>query len=82
MTDFVKEKKYMYKVEIKLKQILDDRKITQKELASLSGVREATISDIIRGTRTVINFNHLASIAEALEIENIEEIMVLTKLSD
>ena len=41
-------------------------KITQKKLAEMAGVRESTISDIVRGSRTVINFEHLAKIASAV----------------
>jgi putative transcriptional regulator len=63
------------KVRFKLKEVLENRKMTQKELAQKSGVREATISDIVRGTRTVINFSHLADIVTALEIMDIREIM-------
>lgn len=65
----------MLVVEFKLKEILQERNLTQKELSKKSKVREATISDIVRGTRTVINFKHLAAIAEALEITKIDEIM-------
>lgn len=64
-----------YKIKIKIKDILESRKMTQKELAQLSGVREATISDIVRGTRTVINFEHLSKIAEALKVTDIRELM-------
>lgn len=67
----------MLEVKFKLKEILEERNLTQKELAKKSNVREATISDIVRGTRTVINFKHLAAIAEALNIKDIEEIMEL-----
>lgn len=67
----------MLEVKFKLKEILEERNLTQKELAKTSNVREATISDIVRGTRTVINFKHLAAIAEALNIKDIEEIMEL-----
>lgn len=63
------------KLEFKLKKLLEERKITQKELSQMSGVREATISDIVRGVRTVINFKHLSDIASALEITDIRDIM-------
>lgn len=63
------------KIEFKLKGLLEERKITQKELSQKSGVREATISDIVRGARTVINFKHLSDIASALEINDIRDIM-------
>lgn len=69
----------MLEVKFKLKEILEERNITQKELAQLSKVREATISEIIRGSRTVINFKHLSSIAEALGITEIEKLMVLVE---
>lgn len=53
----------MLEVKIKLKDILKERKLTQKELAKMANLREATVSEIIRGTRNVINFNHLTAIA-------------------
>ena len=68
-------KKKNYKVKLKVKELLEERKITQKKLAQISGIRESTISDIVRGTRTVINFEHLSKIAEALEIDNISQLI-------
>ena len=41
----------------------------------MSGIRESTISDIVRGTRTVINFEHLSKIAEALKVTDIRELI-------
>ena len=54
---------------------MEERNITQKKLAQIYGIRESTISDIVRGTRTVINFEHLSKIAEALEIDNISQLI-------
>ena len=68
-------KKKNYKVKLKVKELLEERDITQKKLAQISGIRESTISDIVRGTRTVINFEHLSKIAEALEIDNISQLI-------
>lgn len=64
-----------YKVELKVKGLLDQRGITQKKLAEIAGLRESTISDIVRGTRTVINFEHLSRIAEALDIRDISQLI-------
>lgn len=58
-----------------MKDALDKRELSQKKLAEMSGIRESTISDIVRGTRTVINFEHLSKIAEALEITDIRELI-------
>ena len=68
-------KKKNYKVKLKVKELLEERNIAQKKLAQISGIRESTISDIVRGTRTVINFEHLSKIAEALEIDNISQLI-------
>ncbi len=59
---------------------LQEEGITQKKLAEMAGVRESTISDIVRGTRTVINFEHLGKIATALEISDIRKIIDLEKV--
>ena len=68
-------KKKNYKVKLKVKELLEERNITQNKLAQISGIRESTLSDIVRGTRTVINFEHLSKIAEALEIDNISQLI-------
>lgn len=60
-----------YKVELKVKELLERESISQKRLAEMAHMRESTISDIVRGTRTVINFEHLSKIAEALHIKDI-----------
>lgn len=62
---------------MKLKYLLSEKKMTQKRLAEITKIRESTISDIIRGSRTVLNFNHISRIASALEIEDIRELMEL-----
>ena len=67
------EKKFV--VKLKVKEALESRKLSQKKLAEMSGIRESTISDIVRGTRTVINFEQLSKIAEALEVTDIRELI-------
>lgn len=67
--------KKKYVVKLKVKEALEKRELSQKKLAEMSGIRESTISDIVRGTRTVINFEHLSKIAEALEVTDIRELI-------
>lgn len=69
------KKKNNYQIKLKIKELLEEREITQKKLAQMSGIRESTISDIVRGTRTVINFEHLSKVAEALEIDKISQLI-------
>ena len=66
-------------VKLKVKEVLEKNKISQKRLAEISGIRESTISDIVRGTRTVINFEHLTKIAIALNISDIRELIDLVE---
>ena len=67
--------KKKYVVKLKVKDALEKRELSQKKLAEMSGIRESTISDIVRGTRTVINFEHISKIAEALKITDIRELI-------
>lgn len=69
-----------YRVKLRVKELLEEEGIAQKKLAEMAGVRESTISDIVRGTRTVINFEHLGKIATALEISDIRKIIDLEKV--
>ena len=64
-----------YEIKLKVKDLIDEKGMTQKTLAQLSGIRESTISDIVRGTRTVINFEHLSKIAEALKVNDIRDLI-------
>ena len=45
----------------------------------ITGLRENTISNIVRGTKTAINFEHLEKIANALSVSDIREIMNFQK---
>ncbi|MEC0330618.1 helix-turn-helix transcriptional regulator [Paenibacillus macerans] len=60
-------------------EILKRRGMTQLQLAEKAELRPSTISEIVRDSRTVINKEHLAKIADALEIDDISELIVLEK---
>lgn len=60
---------------IKLKQLLDSKGITQKELATMTKLREATISELVNDTRSAYNKKHLAKIMEALKIRELNDIL-------
>lgn len=67
------------KIELRLKQLLVEKGMTQKALAERTGIRESTISDITRGARTVMNFEHIAKIADVLELDDIRELIEIKK---
>lgn len=63
----------------KLKEILEGRKMTQKQLSELTGLRPNTISEIAKNTRDSINREHIGKIANALKIEDPNEILYFDK---
>ncbi|AIQ13650.1 helix-turn-helix domain-containing protein [Paenibacillus durus] len=67
------------KIRVKLDEVLQSRGITQTELMKMSGVRQASISELTNNMRTGINREHLAKIADALEIDDISELITIEK---
>lgn len=65
-------------ITIKLKDILKEKNITQKELAEMTGLREATISELANNSRNAINKDHLILIMKALNITDLNRIINLT----
>lgn len=61
-------------LQVKLKQVLIARDMTQKDLAQLSGLTENIISEIATNRRTSINRAHITKIIQALQITNLNEI--------
>lgn len=64
-----------FKIQLKVKDLLHKRRMTQSQLSDMSGVPAATLSDIINDKRTSVNKEHLASIAKALDVTDIRELI-------
>jgi transcriptional regulator with XRE-family HTH domain len=69
-------------VELRLDMVLKKRDMTQKELAELTGIRPAAISQLTRGFVDRLNLDHIARIANALGIEDIRELITLNYESE
>ena len=63
------------RIVIKLKNTLNERGIKQNELAKMTNLREATISEFVNAGRRVINKDYLTVIAEALQIKDTRELI-------
>jgi putative transcriptional regulator len=70
-----KRREYIWR--IKLGEILDRKGLTQTELAKKTGLRQATISELVNNTRTIINKHHLSRVMDALDLVEIDDIMEL-----
>lgn len=62
-------------IQLKLKELLQERGITQKQLSELTGLHESTLSEITRDKKSVINKNHLGLIMKALGITDFNTIL-------
>ncbi|AXH71247.1 putative XRE family transcriptional regulator 2 [Bacillus phage BSP36] len=70
--------KRTYKIHVKIKKVLEARGLSQKDLAEMTGIRAAAISEMAQGTRTVINKSHLYKIMDALNITRLDDILELS----
>ncbi|QLG38707.1 helix-turn-helix transcriptional regulator [Paenibacillus sp. E222] len=67
---------------IKLKDVLKQRNITQRQLESTSGVNQARISQLCKPGRQEINLGILEKIAAALDITDISELIQFEEVAD
>lgn len=67
----------MKRIKTRIKDELDARGMTQKELAELTGIRPATINDLYHDRSKQFPRDVLEKIASALNIDDIGEIIEL-----
>jgi len=63
------------KVIVKIKELLAKHNLSLRELSRLTDIRHAALSELSNQKRENINFNHIEKIADALEINDIREII-------
>ncbi|MGG4042364.1 helix-turn-helix domain-containing protein [Bacillus smithii] len=67
----------MKKVILTIDKAMKKQGLNQKELAELSGLREATVSMLVRNKYDRVQLAHLEAIADALDINDISELMTI-----
>lgn len=67
------------RIEIGLKELVKSRGISLRELARLSDIEPSIINKLANGKREKVYLQHIERIANALEIDDISEIIRLTK---
>ncbi|MFS1171640.1 helix-turn-helix domain-containing protein [Enterococcus lactis] len=63
------------KVELLINDLLAERQMSLRELARLSGIEPSNLSNLANGKRQKIYLEHIERIADALEIDDISEII-------
>lgn len=69
-------------VVVKLKELLIEKGLTLRKLSRLSDVRHAALSELANQKRLNVHFHHLASIADALDIDDMDQIITFEKIED
>ncbi|NYE05884.1 DNA-binding Xre family transcriptional regulator [Bacillus niacini] len=69
-------------VVIKLKELLSAKGMTIRKLSRLSDVRHSAICDLTNQKRINVHVHHLARIADALDIDDMNEIITFEKIED
>lgn len=64
-------------VDFKLKELISSSNMTQKEIASKAGIRENTLSDLLKNDKKGIRFSTLEKLATVFGIQDINEIITL-----
>ncbi|EGP0013022.1 MULTISPECIES: helix-turn-helix domain-containing protein [Enterococcus] len=67
------------KVEVLINDLLAERQMSLRELARLSGIEPSNLSNLANGKRQKIYLEHIERIADALEIDDISEIIRLVE---
>jgi putative transcriptional regulator len=57
------------KIRIKLSSVLEHRKMSQRELSRLTGIRLASISEMCNNTTQRLTLSNLASICDVMQCE-------------
>ena len=61
--------------EFKLADLMEERGLSVRDLAKLSGLRLATISDLMQGNKGSINLHHIVVLMMVLRVTNITDII-------
>lgn len=72
----------MKRVEVRLKEVLTERNIEQKQLAEMTGLTERTISELCTNKVKRVPKDAIERIVMALEISDINDIITLVNEED
>lgn len=65
------------KVVVKINELLKEHNLSLRELSRRSDIRHAALSELSNQKRKNINFSHIERLAEALDIDDIRNIIDL-----
>jgi putative transcriptional regulator len=69
-------------VVVKIKELLIEKGMTLRELSRRSDIRHAALSELANQKRLNVHFQHLARIADALDIDDMDQIITFENIED
>ena len=66
-------------IKLRLKQLLKEKKVTQMQLSSMTGLHQSRISSMCNNESRSINTYNLDKIAKALNVDDINELVEYKK---
>ena len=69
-------------VDFKLRELISNCNMTQKEIALKAGIRENTLSDLLKNDKKGIRFSTLEKLANVFDIQDINEIITLDETTN
>lgn len=70
----------VWKIEIRLAELLKDRNLTQAQLAEMADMRPNAISNLVRGYVDRLSIEHIEKIVNTLGLTNINELITLVEV--
>lgn len=67
----------MKRVKLRVNELLTKHNLTQAQLSELTNIRQAAISQLSRGFVSRVSIEHIERIANALNIDDINEILTI-----
>jgi|GEM_PF-4612799 len=71
-----------YVIEFTLLHTLRKRGIKQSELAKMAGITNNAVTNLVRNYRERVSLDHIAKIATALQITDLNEIMTIVEYEE
>lgn len=72
----------MRRIELRLKELLKEKDIEQKQLAAITGLTERTVSELVNNKTKRYPKEALQKIADALEVDDINKLITIVKEED
>ena len=58
------------KIKLNLRRLLEEKNVTQQQLSAMTGIRQATISEMVNRRRRSVNLDYLERILTVLDVKD------------